>query len=96
MLFFSTIRISFKEIQDLNADQFMEEKLISLTYPISSDNNKNNQFVVLSLLIRKDKKEKLRIGIKSRRRQKYIIFFNFLTLFYSQQFYFLSVIHRLL
>ena len=59
----------------------MDEKLISLTYPISSDNDKNNQLVVLSLLIRKDKREKLTIGIKSKRDKKYIIFFNFLTFF---------------
>ena len=59
----------------------MDKKSISLTYPISSDNDKNNQFVVLSLLIRKDKREKLRIGIKNTRDKKYIIFFNFLTFF---------------
>ena len=59
----------------------MDEKSISLTYPISSDNDKNNQLVVLSLLIRKDKREKLTIGIKSKRDKKYIIFFNFLTFF---------------
>ena len=47
----------------------------------NSDNDKNNQLAVLSLLIRKDKREKLIIGIKSKRDKKYIIFFNFLTFF---------------